>query len=652
MVETNLSEPYVGPRPFERKDSNIFFGRNREANDLLSLITAHQIVLLYAKSGAGKSSLLNAKLIPMLETDGFEVLPVGRVRGLIARSTELNKVANIYVANALTYWAEGRVNGEQLSGMSFVDFLRRDHTYDEHHLRKPRVVILDQFEEIFTFAPDRWRDRKGVFEQLGKALAEDSLLRVVLAMREDFIAELDPYVSAVPEKLHTRFRLEPLREDAALAAVKGPLLDTQRQFAEGVAEKLVKNLLSISVRTAEGVRIVEGEYVEPVHLQVACRNLWENLTPSDDKPITDQDLETFGDVTQALWMFYEKAVERASVVAGVNEGRIRRWFERTLITTAGTRGLLFQSAEETGGLPNAAVDELEREHLINGKLRDGARWYELAHDRLIEPIKASNRNWLLSRSSAEEKRLELEEKADGWQRSNRSRSVLMDEADTVAAERWLASADAGELGYSDPLLLYVNASRAALDSDEQQKRIYAQRKSVRRLRAGIILAILLLLLTTGATVYALQQRTEANTQRNKAEAALAQVLSTQVDLREALVAAEAARTEADKLRQVAEQARSEESAQRKDVERAKADVENQKRLAEQERDKAVQARKEANEAAVLAESQRVLAEERADAARRAEEMARTAAREGAQPAANRTVASGRRERAIAVTHRP
>jgi len=82
----NRFEPYVGPRPFERTDQSIFFGRNREANDLLSLIIAHPVVLLYAQSGAGKTSLLNAKLIPMLEEKRFEVLPIARVlsRGLLA----------------------------------------------------------------------------------------------------------------------------------------------------------------------------------------------------------------------------------------------------------------------------------------------------------------------------------------------------------------------------------------------------------------------------------------------------------------------------------------------------------------------------------------------------------------------------------------
>ena len=49
--------PYPGPRPFESEESEIFFGRAREVRELVSLITAHRVVLLYAQSGAGKTSL-------------------------------------------------------------------------------------------------------------------------------------------------------------------------------------------------------------------------------------------------------------------------------------------------------------------------------------------------------------------------------------------------------------------------------------------------------------------------------------------------------------------------------------------------------------------------------------------------------------------
>ena len=72
--------PYVGARPFEREDQPYFFGRDEEARQLTSLVIAHRVVLFYAPSGAGKTSLLKAKVIPDLEERRrVQVLPVSRV---------------------------------------------------------------------------------------------------------------------------------------------------------------------------------------------------------------------------------------------------------------------------------------------------------------------------------------------------------------------------------------------------------------------------------------------------------------------------------------------------------------------------------------------------------------------------------------------
>ena len=107
------------------------------------------------------------------------------------------------------------------------------------------IAVFDQFEELFTAYSSRWGDRRGFFEQLSDALASISNLRVLLAMREDYLASLDPYASLVPENLRTRFRLERLRREAALEAVVNPLDGTGRRFAPGVAEKLIDSLMTI-----------------------------------------------------------------------------------------------------------------------------------------------------------------------------------------------------------------------------------------------------------------------------------------------------------------------------------------------------------------------------------------------------------------------
>src|SRR5215212_9802357 len=77
VAEAALPNPYVGPRSFQTGEA--IYGRDREVNDLLGLLIAERIVLLHSPSGAGKTSLVQAALIPQLQRQEFTVLPVMRV---------------------------------------------------------------------------------------------------------------------------------------------------------------------------------------------------------------------------------------------------------------------------------------------------------------------------------------------------------------------------------------------------------------------------------------------------------------------------------------------------------------------------------------------------------------------------------------------
>lgn len=102
-------KPYVGPVPFERKDQALFFGRQHEVEELFSLLTAHPVVLLYSQSGAGKTSLLNAGLIPVLEEARFQVIGSARVRGQLPADLDYKQI-NPYAYNALKSLPQLRLN--------------------------------------------------------------------------------------------------------------------------------------------------------------------------------------------------------------------------------------------------------------------------------------------------------------------------------------------------------------------------------------------------------------------------------------------------------------------------------------------------------------------------------------------------------------
>src|SRR6266567_5095121 len=116
-------QPYVGPRPYEQDDQDRFFGRDHEAHKLLSLIISSRELLFYAQSGTGKTSLLNARVIPLLEQERFEVLPVARVQGVPPRDLETAEIHNIYIFNTLMSWTKDEVDPRRLVHMTFAEFL-------------------------------------------------------------------------------------------------------------------------------------------------------------------------------------------------------------------------------------------------------------------------------------------------------------------------------------------------------------------------------------------------------------------------------------------------------------------------------------------------------------------------------------------------
>jgi hypothetical protein len=384
------TNPFPGPRPFAESDNLLFFGRDRELSDLVALLFAQRVVLLHAPSGAGKSSLANAGLIPRARQRGFEFLPVARVRGTGPSGGD--SAANRYVNNVIENWrAEGMDVGARAADLPEV--LRGLPEVDE----PGRVVVFDQFEELFVVHPDRWRDRGDLFSQIQEALDRDPLLHFLFVLRDDYLAWLEPLTPLLRDRLSSRYHLGGLNSSQALDAVVKPFEASGRMFAPGVAEDFVKALREQPAELGAN-RSYEGENVEPVQLQIVCRTFFERL-PRDVTEIGAPDVARHADVQQALVGFYEQAI--AAVVkghAGVRERSVRSWFERQLITSARTRSIVFQGERTTAGLANQVVYELERRRLVRSEPRGPAQWYELTHDRLIDAVLESNHAWSTKRS--------------------------------------------------------------------------------------------------------------------------------------------------------------------------------------------------------------------------------------------------------------
>jgi len=414
--------PYVGPRTFTEQDK-YFFGRDQESRDLVALIAAEKLVLFYAQSGAGKSSLIRKRLRPDLRTRGFEVLPIGRVSGALPEEIKPDQIGNIFIFNLLASLNEGMPDGlkrevKHLTHENLPDFLGEEKALPAEAPPIPFVLVIDQFEEIITTHQDRWRERDDFFIQLRQAMARHSNLWLVLTMREDYIAALDPYTQYLPNRLRTRFYMKRMNRESALDAITKPAMASGLPFAPQVAENLVENLSQIRIPGQAEPR--SGQFVEPVQLQVVCWRLWENLRQKDEsrQEITAQDVEQLGHVDTALRQFYEETIIDTVQATRILENRLRDWFENEVITEAGTRGMVYRGDKNTGNLPTPVVDYLAQKFILRPVVRTGGTWYELVHDRFAQPIKEANHAWRLDQP--------IFKFAQDWADSGRSREKLLD----------------------------------------------------------------------------------------------------------------------------------------------------------------------------------------------------------------------------------
>ena len=195
-------------------------------------VLSERLVLFYAQSGAGKSSLINTRLIPGLREIGYAVLPVGRVGGEVLAGVE--GIDNVYLFNLMLSIAQTETDPGRFAGLTLSRFLARLSSEDGQHYAygeaavpppgasangaapvQPYVLIIDQFEELITGHPGRWTERAEFFRQLNGAMLDDPNLWVVLALREDYIAPIEPYAPLLADRMRARFYMERMGVDAA-----------------------------------------------------------------------------------------------------------------------------------------------------------------------------------------------------------------------------------------------------------------------------------------------------------------------------------------------------------------------------------------------------------------------------------------------------
>jgi WD40 repeat protein len=396
------------------------FGRDSDRDALFNLLISQRIVLMYSPSGAGKTSLIEASLVPVVEAEGLRPLPTARVGLAPNLPVDGAEPVNPYVVSVLT--SLGASADEY--HLSLQEFLDRQRDADG----QSQLLVIDQFEEILTEDPTDRLEKETFFRQLGAA-SRDHDRWILIAMREDFVGSLDPFLRFIPGRLSVRYRLDLLSAPAALAAIVEPGREAGVDFSP-VAQQLVEELCMTRVQRTDGVvEFRPGLYVEPVQLQVVCMRIWEHLPPGTTT-VQPADVQAVGDVDQALAGYYAERVAAIATAEHVRERDIREWVDQHLITLQNVRGQVLQSVDASEGLPNSVIRALVDAHLVRAERRRGFTWFELAHDRLVGPVREDNATWFRQHLSA------FQKAANDWDRRERPPEALLHGAALKDAETW------------------------------------------------------------------------------------------------------------------------------------------------------------------------------------------------------------------------
>ncbi len=322
--------PFIGAESFRTGDK--IFGRDREIEEFATRLLARRVVLLHSPSGAGKTSLVQAGVIPALNKKGVHILPKVRLNNeLPADRLPAGAPSNRYLSSVLLSLDAGmgipdeaHLTYAQIADLSLktggvLEYLETHAPYLKDTLPKRRLgrtesmrrslIFFDQFEEILTLDPTDTDVKKDFFVHLAPLL-NDYRTVAIFAMREEFVAGLEAYLVYLPERLSARFRLELLGREAAMDAISKPARRVHVSFEKKGAELLVERLSQVTVR--EGGQEVKksGQYVEPVQLQVVCRDLFERRARPD--MISTEDVEAQGSIENALGAYYDKKIKEVA----------------------------------------------------------------------------------------------------------------------------------------------------------------------------------------------------------------------------------------------------------------------------------------------------------------------------------------------------
>lgn len=349
LASPTYSGPYKFLDYFEESDQFLFAGREQEIREIVARLSVDKTVVLYGRSGLGKTSLVLAGVFPELRERGF--IPV---------------YCRVLQNPALEIMHTFR---EVLHAPS------DDKLKEEVRIKKV-VLVLDQFEEFFIRFDKNQEARSGLVALLAELLGDStSSIRVLISLREDYLARLDELKDEMPGMFSSEYRLRQLTAFGARQAITRPLTNKGIRYDS----KLVSHILDI----------ISVEDFDSLLLQIICSAVVFEATRSGrPDQLLDEDLQAVGGLDGILRRYLDAATgevpsELRLVTRTILDALITSDNTKRAVTLASLQQWDFEADQTELG---RALEILEQKRLVRREMRGRNVWYELAHERLVKPI--------------------------------------------------------------------------------------------------------------------------------------------------------------------------------------------------------------------------------------------------------------------------
>ena len=489
-VRTN---PFVGLRPFEPDESAYYFGRGEHVKTLLGLLHTHRFLSVVGSSGSGKSSLIRAGLIPILQA-GFLVQDRDTWRIAIMKpgAGPLKNLSHSVLSAMPDLAAPG------LDEHSFLESMSRGGAKAVADTIAPRLnaaegnllLLVDQFEELFRFADEGEKAREEAADfvtiLLGLARQRDASVYVCMTMRSDFLGDCDRFYG-LPEALNQSQYLVPrLTRTQRRQAIEGPL-----QLADArISGRLLDRLLNETSATRDDLPI----------LQHALMRTWDHWIANPAGFIDVANYEAIGGTAEAIDRHAEDAWKELSEA---DRRTAQVIFQAITSTDAANRSIRRPAhiglLSEIAGIPEDKIKDLiavfrkGNRHFVNIS-EENDPLIDLSHESLIRQWKRLSA-WAAEEAEAAKIYIRLAETAVLHSAGN---AELYRDADLQRTNEWQKEPHHGEAwarryheGFQ-PAVAFIERSRKAAEAE--RKRLDEQQREKLRLSRRFLAVVSSLLL--------------------------------------------------------------------------------------------------------------------------------------------------------------